>query len=474
MLFNHLSIFHLNIQSIAPKMDIIRSEADAYDVLIFTESWLKPDISDTTIHIENFSQPFRNDRRKRLGGCVFAYVRETITCKRRHDLEINALEAVWLELSVKSKKVLVAGIYRPPNSNSAYMDLIKESVDRAYNTNIVDIIIAGDFNFDMALNSDNKITELVNEFHLSQLITESTHFTEHSASTIDLVLVRNTANILQSHVTDPFIPDQVRYHCLIVVYLKFTRPSTISFKRKIWNYKLADYDKYRRLISEFNLVEHLQTDNDIDSNVQCISTAILSAADKAISNKVITVKLSDQPWVTCRRKQLVRTRKRTFRQYRRTNDMRFWIRYKTVRNTVVNEIRKSKKEYYEKLDPLLSSDNCDPKDFWKTSKQILNLQSTTNIPTLIMNQEYAENDLQKANMLNAFFTAQTTLNDTNKPLPNLDPVPYHLESINISEEDVKDCLYNLKINKASGPDLISPRFTERRCYSSCTPVFCYL
>ena len=34
---------------------------------------------------------------------------------------------------------------------------------------------------------------------------------------------------------------------------------------------------------------------------------------------------------------------------------------------------------------------------------IPNLQSTTNIPTLIMNEEYAENDLQKANMLNAFF-----------------------------------------------------------------------
>ena len=239
MLSNHLSIFHLNIQSIAPKMDIIRSEADAYDVLIFTENWLKPDISDTTIHIENFSQPFRNDIRNRLGGDVLAYVRETITCKRRHDLEINALEAVWLELSVKSTKVLVAGIYRPPNSNSAYMDLIKESVDRAYNANIVDIIIAGDFNLNMALNSDNKITELVNEFHLSQLITESTHFTEHSASTIDLVLVRNTTNILQSHVLDPFIPDQVRYHCPIVVYLKFTRPSTISFKRKIWNYKFS-------------------------------------------------------------------------------------------------------------------------------------------------------------------------------------------------------------------------------------------
>ena len=37
-LSNYLSIFHLNIQSILPKIDIIRSEADAFDVLVFSES----------------------------------------------------------------------------------------------------------------------------------------------------------------------------------------------------------------------------------------------------------------------------------------------------------------------------------------------------------------------------------------------------------------------------------------------------
>ena len=36
----HLSIFHMNIQSIVPKMKLIKAEADTYDIL-FTESWLK-------------------------------------------------------------------------------------------------------------------------------------------------------------------------------------------------------------------------------------------------------------------------------------------------------------------------------------------------------------------------------------------------------------------------------------------------
>ena len=40
LLSNHFSIIHLNIQSIVPKMDIIKSEADSYGVLLFSESWL--------------------------------------------------------------------------------------------------------------------------------------------------------------------------------------------------------------------------------------------------------------------------------------------------------------------------------------------------------------------------------------------------------------------------------------------------
>ena len=83
MLSKHLSIFHLNIQSIFPKIDLIRCEADAYDIFVFSESWLKPEITDEQIYIENFKPPFRNDKTGRIGGGVAIFVRDTITCKRR-------------------------------------------------------------------------------------------------------------------------------------------------------------------------------------------------------------------------------------------------------------------------------------------------------------------------------------------------------------------------------------------------------
>ena len=150
-------------------------------------------------------------------------------------------------------------------------------------------------------------------------------------------------------------------------------------------------------------------------------------------------------------KNMIRKHKRTFRQFKKTNINHYWLKYKTIRNNVV-------KEYFDKLDRLLSSENIDPKLFWKTSKQLLNLnKSSGSIPTLKLNSNIAEKDKQKAELLNHYFTSQTMVDDANKELPHIDPSNHTLDSIVISCQDVKDVLLHLNVTKASGPDLISPR-----------------
>ena len=173
---------------------------------------------------------------------------------------------------------------------------------------------------------------------------------------------------------------------------------------------------------------------------------------------MVLIKPDDHPWITCHVKNLIRKRKRTYRQYKKTNDVYFWTKYKQLRNKTDNNVRKSKKDYFEKLDKLLSSENCNSKVFWKTSKQLLNLNRTSDsIPILTMNHEVAETDLQKAEMLNSYFSSQTKVNDSNKPLPYIEHAQHRLHSIIISTQDVLDVLRHLDVNKACGPDLISPR-----------------
>ena len=108
------------------------------------------------------------------------------------------------------------GFYGPPNSNTDYFNLIKESIDKAHNTNTVDIIITGDFTFDIS-KPQNKISEPTHQFNLPQLIVEPTHCTETSSSIIDIILVSNTTNVVCSKIADSFIPEQVPYHCPTIV-----------------------------------------------------------------------------------------------------------------------------------------------------------------------------------------------------------------------------------------------------------------
>ena len=88
------------------------------------------------------------------------YVRDTILCKRRADLEVHGLEAVWVQLQVKRKGILVGAFYKPPNSNLDYFDLLKES-RQSLSTYIPDIIIMSAFNCNMAQITPNKMNDLI-------------------------------------------------------------------------------------------------------------------------------------------------------------------------------------------------------------------------------------------------------------------------------------------------------------------------
>ena len=115
------SIVHYNVQSAARKFDLLESELSNFDVISITETLFTPNIISSDININGFRAPFRKDRTDDGDGGVAVYVKNEISCKRRHDLEIVALECVWLEIRLHSKRLLVGTFYRPPNSDSTIL-----------------------------------------------------------------------------------------------------------------------------------------------------------------------------------------------------------------------------------------------------------------------------------------------------------------------------------------------------------------
>ena len=145
----HLSFIHYNVQSIANKTDILSAELTDFDILAFSETWLHPDIHTNDLLIPEFMPPERKDRLRDRHGGVMIYVKDTLFYKRRYDLEPLNTECIWIEIHLNHTRILFGLFYRPPNSDMAYFSRIEDSISLALDTQVRNIIVTGDFNFNM-------------------------------------------------------------------------------------------------------------------------------------------------------------------------------------------------------------------------------------------------------------------------------------------------------------------------------------
>ena len=91
---------------------------------------------------------------------------------------------------------------------------MEDSVHLAIDTSFQDILVTGDFNFNMLnVQSSYKIKYLCEQHALKQTINEPTHFTEHSSSLLDIIHTTNENHLIFTGVGDPFLAQEIRYHC---------------------------------------------------------------------------------------------------------------------------------------------------------------------------------------------------------------------------------------------------------------------
>ena len=130
-------------------------------------------------------------------------------------------------------------------------------------------------------------------------------------------------------------------------------------------------------------------------------------------NKVRRTALDNLPY-----KNLIQNANPLLKNNKRTSNQPLWKKIKALGNEVVSEIRLSKTHYFDKLEDVLSKENVNAKLFWKSSKQIIGLSKTSHtIPTLRFDNKYAKSNIDKANMLNEYFSSQSVVYDINKSLP---------------------------------------------------------
>ena len=225
-----LSIIHLNVRSLRNKIDILDIDANEYDIITLSETWLTEAIDSESLLLSGFSPPIRRDRNDGHGG-VAIYVKNDQICRERPDLAIAGLEAIWIETKINQETLLVCSLYRPPNSRIDYWKLIEESIQKAFDSPHR-FIILGDFNSDYLNNPSPHLLSLIKNYNLNQVVKNYTRITDNSSSCIDLILNPSNDLIKEVKVLPPICSD----HMIPCAKLKLSNNTNRYAKKTIYNY----------------------------------------------------------------------------------------------------------------------------------------------------------------------------------------------------------------------------------------------
>ena len=218
-----------------------------------------------------------------------------------------------------------------------------------------------------------------------------------------------------SGVGDPFLNQEMRYHCPVFGIFKYVKPKAKVFTRHINTVMirviLIFYAKKHPHLTgiHYKTITLMFTQGNIE-------TKIISLSRECIPNKNIKVRPYEPPWLTTSLKRKIRQRKQAYtrKKAKRTRLENHWSKFKNLRNAVVDLSRTSKKQYFDGIAEKLKSKPLSPKDCWATLKTFIKPTFTSSIPPFESNGHIVTVEYEKANTFNTYFQSQTILGDSNE------------------------------------------------------------
>ena len=462
-------IGQINIASLTKYIDQLQIylQKESFDILSVNETRLDEHIIDSIVNINGYSI-VRNDR-NRDGGGVAIYYRNCTNTVLRYDLIPEDLEAICIEVKqAKSKPILIASVYRPPNTSTEIFEKIEILMQNLDQEN-KEVIILGDFNCDLLSstisNHTRKFLDLIEVFQFDQAITQPTRITRQNSETlIDVALTNCPENIMNSGVVHVGISDHsLIYICRRISFVK-TQPKLIE-SRNYKNYNPGHFNRdLDNLLNQYNWES-----NDPDVLWFQFKFVFNKVADIHVPLRSRKVRNKYSPWLNDNIRKQINYRDYLRKKVVKTKSTYFHNAYKKARNKVNKMIKNSKQKYFQNH---IDGNRGNPKKMWEGINQFLGKGSkTTHITSLNVDNSNVTNKTNIAESMNEYFTGIGP--DIAAKVPVIDTEPgsyvdssestFVFKSINIDE--VYNALNNLKTSKSLGPDKIPARLLKDSCFS---------
>ena len=406
---------------------------------------------------------YRKDRDDGYGGVVTA-VKSDIN----HEvLQLDPkLEACIIKIQTPgSSPVIIASVYRPPNRDIEYMNLLCdsfESIAQRYKNAV--LWIGGDLNLpDISWSSHSiegsqyprrvseRFLEMVYTCSLEQSVQEPTRLDK----TLDLFLT-NRPTLVNRCCVIPGLGDHEAVCIDTSVKASIAKP--VKRKIPLWNKANIGELKADCLSFQEKFLEEFDTKSLVNTMWSSIKENLLSLMSKHVPTKTASSRYN-QPWINTNLKRLSRRKKRSYiMQKGKPKNSKEHQRYKALKRKTEKECKNAHDEYMKNVVSPESNNNS--KKFWSYIKSRKN--DNTGVAPLKDEHGVLHTDSNsKADILNRQFSSVFNKNENIDTIPDKGPSPHpNINQITINSEGVWKLLTNLKPHKATGPDNIPTRLLK--------------
>ena len=443
-------------------------------------------LSETQLPSQSSPDPFQISRynlyscfRSKGGVCAYCNINTPIV--RLMDLESPHFDVLWLKIYLPTTTIILCFCYCSPNAADflsffEYFTSCHESLLIKHPH--AEVLYIRDFNVHHTdwLQSSHTDVGGIEASHFSisseleQIIKHPTHVPDrhdHAANTHDLFFTSNPQNYTYTISSLLGSSD----HCTVSVTSSFTPPPPIpSTQRHLWHFEDARRADMSRFLLDFPWNEYYFWTRDPDLAAKAVGEVVDLGMRAYIPYSLITF-FPSNPWFDRACSSAISYREGVHRSYQAASELTH-APFISARNRCFAKFCRARSSFCKrKINKLNSSTE---KCFWSLSKKIFNNFYNSSFPSLIRpDGSIACSPTDKANLFSSYFSANSSLSDSNAPDSPTQPLSNPIPFIIISARKVRWVLRSLKTDKASGSDGIPPRFLKEFA-DELAPVLCRL
>ena len=404
-------LLSFNIRSLSSNYDLFNGFSHLlnkeFDVICFTESWLKEGNKDI-YNFEGYNalHNLRTDGRR--GGGISIYISSYFNVNIISECTImeTYIETLFVEVSQSNKNILIATVYKPNKSDDKlFIDKLLSLLNTCNKNKYDEIILNGDFNFDLLKYEENGSTlnfiNSLSSISLIPVITKPTRITDQTATLIDNIFISNPINfssgIIISDISDHF-PTFIHFEHFFIA--KNSNPNVNIEFRPINDENTANFVQS---ISSYDLCNTCDSD-DCSTSLNEL-TNIIDHEYKScfpLISKTISYKNTIKPWISKEIISLIKKRHHYYTLFRKNIVTK--NEYIDYRNFVTNRIKFAKKKYFEKK---FNDVKNNIKETWKIINNVLKPNSNRkkkSVQKIFLNNKTYENSKDISNLFNNYFT----------------------------------------------------------------------